>query len=174
MSAGPDQLTDTELLAILLRQGAQRITTVELARHLIEQFGGLRGTLNAKYHDLRVGGGGNGIGQAKEAVILASRAISERFMTARLQPGSTISSPTDSCTHLIAALRDLEHEYLPPCFSTTGIGCWPLTSYSAARSILPMSIQGKSSNKVWRETLRPLLWPTITRPVCQNRASQII
>ena len=44
---GADKLTDTELLAILLRIGGLQDTAIDLARRLLHEFSGFRG-LDAK------------------------------------------------------------------------------------------------------------------------------
>jgi hypothetical protein len=38
---GPDTLSDAQLLAILLRTGRKKSSAVEMANHLLKQFGGL-------------------------------------------------------------------------------------------------------------------------------------
>jgi DNA repair protein RadC len=104
---GPGQLTDAELLAVLLGQGRPGVSAVELARTLICRFGGMRGTLNAAQAEL---GDIAGIGSAKTAVLYAARECAGRFLRERLKPGTTIGSPSDSCDFLLASLRDRQHE----------------------------------------------------------------
>jgi DNA repair protein RadC len=107
LTKGPGQLSDAELLAVLLGQGAARLSAVDLARTLLDQFGGLRAILNATHSDLiRV----KGIGSAKAAVLFAARECSSRYLRERLQPGVLIGSPADTREFLLAALRDRPHE----------------------------------------------------------------
>ena len=47
IAAGPEALTDAELLAVLLRSGAPGVSALALARELIRLFGGLRELLTA-------------------------------------------------------------------------------------------------------------------------------
>lgn len=44
---GPQSLSDAELLAIFLRTGTQGLNAVDLARHLLGEFGSLRSLLEA-------------------------------------------------------------------------------------------------------------------------------
>ena len=49
---GPQQLSDTELLAIILRSGTRGLTVLELAGSLLTHFGSLRGVISASSHEL--------------------------------------------------------------------------------------------------------------------------
>jgi len=80
---------------------------VELARRLIQDFGGIRGTLNAEPATLCAI---KGIGMAKVSVLLAARECGTRYLRERLRPGTTIGSPADSREFLLASLRDRPHE----------------------------------------------------------------
>jgi len=107
LHGGAAQLSDAELLAVLLGQGARGVSAVDLARILINRFGGIRGTLNASPPDLSAI---KGVGQAKVAVLFAARECSTRCLRERLRPGVTIGSPADSREFLLASLRDRPHE----------------------------------------------------------------
>ena len=61
---GPSVLSDAELLAIFLRTGIPGKSAVDLARELIQEFGGLRPLLEA---DLSRFCQGRGLGSAKFA-----------------------------------------------------------------------------------------------------------
>jgi len=107
LNDGAAILSDAELLAILLGQGTRGKSAVELARDLIRQFDGIRGTLNATANELTAV---RGVGHAKAAILLAARECSGRYLRARLRPGVTIGSPADSREFLLASLRDRPHE----------------------------------------------------------------
>ena len=47
LSKGAEALSDAELLAIFLRTGCKGFTAVDLARQLLDNFGGLRPMLRA-------------------------------------------------------------------------------------------------------------------------------
>ncbi len=104
---GAASLSDAEILAILLGRGSVGTTAVDLARQLMEHFGGIRSTLNASTAELC---GLNGMGPAKTAVLFAARECGRRYLSERLRPGTTIGSPTDSREFLLANLRDRPHE----------------------------------------------------------------
>ncbi len=72
LEKGPEALSDAALLAILLRTGRQGQNAIELAREVIEKFGGISGLLSARHEDLRKI---KGIGKAKTAHILAAMEI---------------------------------------------------------------------------------------------------
>ena len=107
IQAGPGRLTDAELLAILLGRGVVGVSAVDLARHLLARFGGMRGVLNASHRELEAL---HGLGPGKSAVLTAARECCCRYMGEKLVPGRTISSPADSQDFLLARLRDRPHE----------------------------------------------------------------
>ena len=47
LNRGADVLSDAELLSVFIRSGCQGQTAVDVARTLLQTFGGLRGLLNA-------------------------------------------------------------------------------------------------------------------------------
>jgi DNA repair protein RadC len=107
LQSGVSGLSDAELLAVLLGNGARGSSAVDLARNLIRSFGGIRGTLNASHQDLT---GISGIGDAKVAILFAARECGRRHLQEQLRPGVTIGSPADSREFLLATLRDRPHE----------------------------------------------------------------
>ena len=52
LERGASALSDAELLAILLRVGTQGMNAVDLARSLLETYGGLGGVMHANVHEL--------------------------------------------------------------------------------------------------------------------------
>jgi DNA repair protein RadC len=107
LRVGSAALSDAEVLAILLGQGLTGTPVIDLARQLIQKFGGIRGTLNTEPALLC---GVKGIGKVKVAVLLAARECGSRYLRERLRPGTTIGSPADSREFLLASLRDRPHE----------------------------------------------------------------
>lgn len=105
--AGPGQLTDTELLALILGRGVRGLSALELARALLARFGGIRGVFNANPGELE---GERGMGPGKAAALLAARECCCRYLQERLTPGRAIRSPADSREFLVARLRDRPHE----------------------------------------------------------------
>jgi DNA repair protein RadC len=107
LQLGAAGLSDTEILAILLGQGTQGCSALDLARQLMGAFGGIRGTLNAGTSELCEI---RGMGPAKASTLLAARECGRRYLSERLRPGVTIGSPADSREFLRANLRDRPHE----------------------------------------------------------------
>jgi DNA repair protein RadC len=106
-AGGPAQLSDAELLAILLGRGVAGLSALELARGLLARFGGMRGVLNAGMGELQAQ---RGMGPGKAAALLASRECCCRYLQEKLPPGQSIRSPQDTREFLIARLRDRPHE----------------------------------------------------------------
>lgn len=80
LSSGSSALTDTELIAILLRTGGRGLSVVEMARRLLVEWGGLAGLLGVKPEALRT----DGLGPAKSAAVLAAVEIGRRLARAQL------------------------------------------------------------------------------------------
>src|SRR5262245_53362253 len=75
--AGPEALSDTELLAILLRSGVAGANALDLARHLLVEYGGWAGLLRA---DIVTLCRSHGIGVAKAATIKAALELARRLL----------------------------------------------------------------------------------------------
>lgn len=105
--AGPTQLSDAELLAVMLGRGVRGASALELARSLLATFGGIRGVLNASLEDLQ---GLRGVGPGKAAALVAVRECCCRYLQQKLAPGRAIRSPADSREFLLARLRDRPQE----------------------------------------------------------------
>lgn len=106
-SAGAGQLTDAELLSVILGRGVRGHSALALARALLGRFGGIRGVFNASLAELQAE---HGMGPGKAAALLAARECCCRYLQEKLAPGRTIRSPADSREFLIARLRDRPHE----------------------------------------------------------------
>ncbi len=104
---GAGNLSDAELIAILLGRGTNGLSAVDLARTLLTRFGGIRGILNAPGSALQ---SIRGIGPGKAAILGAARECCCRYLDEKLAPGKHIASPTDSTHFLLARLRDRPHE----------------------------------------------------------------
>ncbi len=105
--AGARNLSDAELIAILLGRGTPGSSAVDLARTLLNRFGGIRGILNAHGNVLQTT---HGVGPGKAAILNATRECCCRYLEEKLAPGKHIASPTDSTHFLLARLRDRPHE----------------------------------------------------------------
>ena len=104
---GPAVLSDAELLAIFLRTGRRGQTALDLARELLERFGGLRPLLGATPAELCAVAG---LGQAKAAQLLAALELGRRHLGERLRRGPPLESPAKSRDFLLSTLRDRSRE----------------------------------------------------------------
>ena len=107
LQRGATALSDAELLAIFLRTGVTGLSAVDLARHLLLQFGDLRSLLNANQNDFCQG---KGLGNAKYAQLQAVLEMARRHLQQTLQRGDAITSPQLTHQFLQAQLRDESRE----------------------------------------------------------------
>ena len=104
---GANALSDAELLAILLRTGIAGRSAVDLGRDLLQDFGSLRGILNASAGDLCRA---RGLGPAKFALLQAALEMARRHFAEKLDRVDCLSSPAQTRRYLSARLRDRDHE----------------------------------------------------------------
>jgi DNA repair protein RadC len=98
LARGAAALSDTELLALLLRTGLAGKGVFALAQELVDAFGGLAGLLEAGADDLkRIKGLG---GTAKRAELLAVLELSRRAMAQQLRAREIFTSP-DAVKHFL-------------------------------------------------------------------------
>jgi DNA repair protein RadC len=105
---GARALTNSELLAILLRTGTKGSSAIDLARKIMKKFGTFRNMIHVDVRDWKEF---KGVGNAKTAHIQATLEIGRRFredeVTTRKQK---ISSAKDIVDVLLPQLRDLKTE----------------------------------------------------------------
>lgn len=106
---GPKDLSNAELLAVLLRTGTKRENIVALCNKLIKESGGLNGLLSMDYSELTAL---HGIGLAKAAQLLALSEISKRFKSYKDGDTYKIINPKDAADYVIEDMRNLEEEHL--------------------------------------------------------------
>jgi DNA repair protein RadC len=104
---GAASLSDAELLAILLRTGTNGKSAVELARDLLQQFGGLRALLSA---ELKIFCAGRGLGLASYVQCQAALEIARRHYAEDLDQRDSFTSPEQVRKYLQASLRDRKAE----------------------------------------------------------------
>ena len=109
LRVGAQSLSTAELLAILLRVGIPGETAVDLARRLLQQFGGLPGLQRASLEDLQAQ---RGVGMAKAAQIKAALELGRRLQLARHGERPRIGSPEDAAALLLYEMSALEQEHL--------------------------------------------------------------
>lgn len=107
LTHGAESLSDAELLAIFLRTGIKGCNAIDLAKQLLNHFGGLRELLNADQSSFCHH---KGLGTAKFVQLQATLEMSRRHLAAKLAKGVAITSPVDTHNYLISELRDEPHE----------------------------------------------------------------
>lgn len=107
LERGASSLSDAELLAIFLRTGVSGRSAVDLARHLLHQFGSLRALLEA---NLTAFSNELGLGPAKFAQLQAVMEMARRNMGEDLKRDSVLENPTQVRRYLKALLRHEPHE----------------------------------------------------------------
>ncbi|MFI8226376.1 DNA repair protein RadC [Pseudomonas sp. NPDC085632] len=107
LEQGSGSLSDAELLAIFLRTGVSGKSAVDLARHLLNQFGSLRVLLEA---DLTAFSEQLGLGPAKYAQLQAVLEMARRHLAERMRKKPALENPQVVRDYLKAMLRHEPHE----------------------------------------------------------------
>lgn len=104
---GADAVTNTELIAILLRTGSARESALSLANRLLSQFG-VRGIAKASVEELAQV---KGIGLAKAAQLKAAFELGKRLATTGDEARRTIQSPQHAADLVMEDLRYRDREH---------------------------------------------------------------
>lgn len=104
---GAGSLSDSELLAILLRTGTKHLNVIETSRILLDQFGGLHSLVKKEWNELRVI---PGIAKVKAITLEAAFELARRIQVAGLGEEIRISSPEDVAAFFGPKLRHLSKE----------------------------------------------------------------
>jgi DNA repair protein RadC len=107
LAKGPGSLSDAELLAIFLRTGVAGKSAVDLARELVQRFGGLGGLFMA---DRKSFCAVPGMGAAKYAQLQAVLEMARRALKEEIGKGDALSSPQTVRDYLRLHLQGLPHE----------------------------------------------------------------
>ena len=126
LARGAAALSDTELLALLLRTGTAGRSVLQMAQELLDEpgrdksgratggFGGISGLLNAQVDDLkRVKGLG---GPAKRAELAAVLELARRALAEQLKQREVFSSPDAVKQYLQLKLAARDHEVFAVLF----------------------------------------------------------
>ena len=106
---GPRHLSNTELIAILLRTGSAGENVISQSSRLLSRFDGLRGLGKATYAELCAE---RGLSEAKTCQILAALELGRRFVSLAPEERATINCPEDVVNLLSAEMSALEQEHL--------------------------------------------------------------
>jgi DNA repair protein RadC len=114
LARGAAALSDTELLALLLRTGTQGRGVLAMAGEILDTFKGFAGLLHAGPEDLRqVKGLG---GTAKRSQLIAVMELARRAMAQQLRQREAFHSPESVMDYLRAQLGHLRHEVFAAMF----------------------------------------------------------
>jgi DNA repair protein RadC len=107
LEKGAPALSDAELIAIFLRNGARGCSAVELARELLKEFGGIREIFGADRKSLCAV---RGIGKTKYVQIQAAIELAQRFLDARMRRDAVLDSPAAARDYLRGRLGQHRRE----------------------------------------------------------------
>ncbi|MBO9645308.1 MAG: DNA repair protein RadC [Pseudacidovorax sp.] len=117
LTRGPAALSDTELLALLLRTGLAGRHVLQLAQDVLDACGGIAGLLHADGEALRqIRGLG---GTAKRAELLAVMELARRAMAQRLAERPAFETPDAVAEYLQLHLAHKPHEVFAVLFLDT-------------------------------------------------------
>lgn len=117
LARGPAALSDTELLALLLRTGLAGRHVLQLAQDVLDACGGIAGLLHADGEALRrIRGLG---GTAKRAELLAVMELARRAMAQRLAERPAFETPDAVAQYLQLHLAHKPHEVFAVLFLDT-------------------------------------------------------
>ncbi len=105
---GAAQLTDRELLAILLATGNRECSALELAELLLAELGGLQQLREASLDELMQQ---KGVGLAKAATIAAAIELGKRIWTTNGDYRPVIGSSAEAAELLMGRLRGMDREH---------------------------------------------------------------
>jgi DNA repair protein RadC len=108
LKRGANALSNSELLAILLRTGVAGTSAIDLARQMLDKFGTFR---NMSHSDIRDWKEFKGLGPAKIAQIKAALEIGRRFREDEVISGKQkIASAREVVNIIMPQMRDLKTE----------------------------------------------------------------
>ncbi|OGO03159.1 MAG: hypothetical protein A2Y59_02680 [Chloroflexi bacterium RBG_13_52_14] len=104
---GAAALSNSELLAIILRTGAASESVLHLSARLLTKFRGLAGLARAGFGELCQE---RGLGEAKAAQVKAALELGRRLMSTQSEERPVVKSPADIATLLQGEMSFLEQE----------------------------------------------------------------
>jgi DNA repair protein RadC len=106
---GVSNLSNAELLAILMRTGSEGESVLNLASRVIAKFQGLPGLARVGFNELCAF---HGVSEAKACQVLAAIELGRRISALQPESQPTISSPRDVANLLASEMAFLEQEHL--------------------------------------------------------------
>jgi len=106
---GARHLSNTELVAILLRTGMQGENVLSLSSRLLAKFKGLAGLGRASFAELCAE---RGLSEAKACQVMAALELGRRFVSLAPEERMVISSPKDVANLVMAEMAAFDQEHL--------------------------------------------------------------
>lgn len=113
---GPQALSNSELLAIVLRTGNGHENALQLAQRLLVLFQGIPGLAHASINELTQI---KGVGKAKAVEVHAALELGRRFLSHAQEDPPKVTSPADAANLLMLDMMGLEQEQLRAIFLDT-------------------------------------------------------
>lgn len=107
MKYGAASLSDSELLAILLRTGTKKMNVIETSRALLDHFNGLHTLIRKEWNELSVI---PGIAKVKAITLEAAFELARRIQVAGLGEEIQITSPEEGAAFFGPKIRHLNKE----------------------------------------------------------------
>ncbi|AET70598.1 DNA repair protein radc [Desulfosporosinus orientis DSM 765] len=105
---GPEALSNSEVLAILLRTGLKGENVLSLAERILASVGGLSGLGKLTVHDLAQI---HGLGKAKSAELKAALELGRRSVSVDPMSRPVVNSPQDVAHIVMEEMRYLDREH---------------------------------------------------------------
>jgi DNA repair protein RadC len=106
---GASELSNSELLAVVLRCGTKSENIINLCNRILIEAGGLNGLFDFSCEEfMKI----NGIGAAKATQLLSIAELSKRFKSFKSGEISKIKSPKDAVDLIMEEMRYLKEEHL--------------------------------------------------------------
>ena len=159
--AGPDALSDYELLEAVLFRAMPRRDVKPLAKTLIATFGSFAEVISAPVARLAQV---KGLGQASITEIKIVQAAASRLLRGEVKKRPALSSWSAVLDYCRSAQAFAEKEHSAFCFSTNATTSLPMRCSRPVRSITRRFIRAKWSSGRSSFRRRPSSLCTITRP----------
>ncbi|WP_346885275.1 RadC family protein [Clostridium sp. UBA4395] len=105
---GAEYLSNSELLALILRTGTKEDSVLNLCDRLLSHCGGINGISSPSINDLKQV---KGIGEVKATQVLALAELATRFNSFKSGEDHIVSSPKDVSNYMMRQMKGLKKEY---------------------------------------------------------------
>ena len=116
MRYGASNLSDAELLAVMIKTGTKERTSLQLAMELLELHPSYKGLLGLHHLSLNDLMQVKGVGQVKAVQLLCVAELSNRLARQTKNHSSKLTCPSEVADYFMAEMRVLETEHLYAVF----------------------------------------------------------